>query len=532
MTIPRTDPFRPPVEQAVATRGVRLEKLVEDQLQAQIDASIPVATLQPHKITAAVHEDLYGLTELGGLSVQTSAGRACLDVTVYNHNSTVHLLTASATNYIKVTAAGVVLSSTVAFSSGQIPLWIVTTDATGVTVTTDVRAVIARGGGGGGGGGGTLDTAYDFPTPGTGSGRIILTADGAVELQNLEADTNPNLDIVRAAADINAQPSAYLARVSGETLPRVGVFGNQLAFSVAGVSYTGFLRLIGTQVMGLHNTSVGNALEFLSMSKPSTPLGGYVRLYPRVFGTGLSTFLLDQLGRELGPLGEKAQATVFGKGPSGGMEPPLSGTWSDGLWGSLAPAASWTPTGAMSVANNTGAGRGRYMQAQAAAGVGLDAGVESLAQFWSNKGDAYLIRFELPSVSTIRMFVGVAAQTLATMVGADNPGANHMGIQFSTPRGDANWQFTERGSSATQVVTNTTVGVSTATFYLQLITGSLTQMVLLDSTLSPLATRSVGVTTKPGGSTALSIIVGIENQSAGATASIRWYQISQHARDG
>jgi hypothetical protein len=49
-------------------------------------------------------------------------------------------LTASQTNYVEATRAGVVSKNTTAFTPGQIPLYTVTTNATAVTGYTDYRA--------------------------------------------------------------------------------------------------------------------------------------------------------------------------------------------------------------------------------------------------------------------------------------------------------------------------------------------------------------------------------------------------------
>ena len=68
----------------------------------------------------------------------------------------------------------------------------------------------------GGGGGGTLDAAYDFG--GTGAGRTINATDGAVLIQNADADTNPNLELGRASAD--AARAALWSRITGDTNPR------------------------------------------------------------------------------------------------------------------------------------------------------------------------------------------------------------------------------------------------------------------------------------------------------------------------
>jgi len=523
LTLPRKDPLAPKPEQSVPQRAVRIEKIVEGDLQEQIDASIPASTLPDHSILA--HDNAYALTVAGGLSVVIAGGRAQLDHVVYEHGPTAFSLTASTTNYISISGTGTLTASTSAFSSGQIPLWQVTTDASSVGGQIDKRAVFARGGGGGGG---TLDDAYDFGS--VGGGRIIFTTDGPVRLENTEADALPNLEIARSATDINTQPAIWV-RATTSAQPEMAIDGNSLGFGpgLATAPDIWFTRE-ATGVAGFHNNgTVGQTVEFKSVTTPSAPGGNISRMYNRVFGTQSAMFLKDQNGREYGPLGYKMAGTVFGRGAAGGMESSQSATWSDGLWGTLAPAASWTAPGTPSMGNSTGSGGGRYADFASGAVSGNDAGIESQTVFWANKGDAYLFRFELPSSSLVRYFVGIAAQTLTTMVGADNPGTNHLGIQYSTPRGDTTWKFTERGTGS-QVVTDTTLGMGVTAMYLQVLTGTITQMILLDAGMTVLATRSVGALNKPGGSTLVRMIAGCETQT-NAAKSVRVYQMAHHATE-
>jgi hypothetical protein len=65
-------------------------------------------------------------------------------------------------------------------------------------------------------------------------------------------------------------------------------------------------------------------------------------------------------------------------------------------------------------------------------------------------------RVGVVDVTSIRTFVGLANQTIATMVGNDNPAGHTIGFQFSTNRADANWQFQTKDNT-TQNVINTTI---------------------------------------------------------------------------
>lgn len=356
----------------------------------------------------------------------------------------------------------------------------------------------------------------------------------------IQDDDNDTFDDVEVGTDPDFATHGRAATAAvfdkwlkgAELSPRIQLQDDGLALGDGSVVDL-FLRRIADKVFGLYQTAAdGNALEITGMTAPGAAAGNSLRLYARTFGTGVGAFLKDQNGTELGPIGMKEQATIQGRGPSGGLEAPRTTNWYDGAWGTLGPPAAaglWTPTGTPSVANDTGARRGRHIAFLSGAVAGNDAGIETPAVFFANENDSYLIRFFLPDITNIRFFAGVAAQTLTTMVGADNPGTNHLGIQFSTPRADANWQFTERGTGA-QVLTNSGVAaLATEPFYIQIITGTVTQMTLLDSIFRPVATRLVGVLSKPGGTVAVAIIAGIETQTA-AGRTLQLYHINHHAR--
>ncbi len=66
-------------------------------------------------------------------------------------------------------------------------------------------------------------------------------------------------------------------------------------------------------------------------------------------------------------------------------------------------------------------------------------------------GFFYAARVGVVDVTSITVFSGMADQTIATMVGADNPAGNHVGFQFSTGRGDTNWMFTTKDGTTQNV---------------------------------------------------------------------------------
>ncbi len=53
----------------------------------------------------------------------------------------------------------------------------------------------------------------------------------------------------------------------------------------------------------------------------------------------------------------------------------------------------------------------------------------------------YHWKFGLEQTNDIRMFYGMADQDFATMTGSDDPPGNYVGVQFSDPRTDTNFQF-------------------------------------------------------------------------------------------
>jgi hypothetical protein len=66
--------------------------------------------------------------------------------------------------------------------------------------------------------------------------------------------------------------------------------------------------------------------------------------------------------------------------------------------------------------------------------------------------------------TTARIFVGMIDQTIATSIGSDNPAGNIAAFQFSSFRGDTNWQFVTKDNS-TQNLVNTGFGFSGNSVY-------------------------------------------------------------------
>lgn len=96
------------------------------------------------------------------------------------------------------------------------------------------------------------------------------------------------------------------------------------------------------------------------------------------------------------------------------------------------------------------------------------AGVTQATNQWfrgsatGSNGYFYVGRVSVPDASYgagatgTRIWIGLSSQTSLTMTNADNPVGDYSGFQYSTNRGDANWQFMTKNNT-TQNVVNTTL---------------------------------------------------------------------------
>lgn len=141
-------------------------------------------------------------------------------------------------------------------------------------------------------------------------------------------------------------------------------------------------------------------------------------------------------------------------------------------------------------------------------------------------GFFYMTRVGVVDTTSIRVFSGMADQTIATMVGADNPSGNHVGFQFSTGRGDANWQFTTKDNS-TQSVTNTGMAFSANKVYdLYFMCTKQCASITWEIQNVTDGTKATGTTSSnlPSTSTALRMVLGVESQTT-AAKNIRMQQM-------
>ncbi len=165
------------------TPNLDLTYLTSGQLQPEVtvngdlnalDALLPLAASfanNPATTTGLTYGYYGGYLWSGTTATVVAAGTAAL--------------TASTTNYVQITMAGVVSANTTGFTSGQIPMATVITDSASITSIADKRPMTV----GGGGGGGmtnpmtTLDDIIVGGTSGTPTRFAAPTAAGTYALQ-------------------------------------------------------------------------------------------------------------------------------------------------------------------------------------------------------------------------------------------------------------------------------------------------------------------------------------------------------------
>jgi len=131
----------------------------------------------------------------------------------------------------------------------------------------------------------------------------------------------------------------------------------------------------------------------------------------------------------------------------------------------------------------------------------------------------FVVNLKLVSTALVRGFWGLADRTLAIMCGADNPVGSYIGLQYSSPRADANWQFVSK-DNVTQNIHDTGVAVSTDAVYARFTLNDSVPSILaelLDAAYAVVATYTF-VANLPATATGLWPVVGIETQTAAGKA--------------
>lgn len=198
----------------------------------------------------------------------------------------------------------------------------------------------------------------------------------------------------------------------------------------------GGLASFDAKVSSINNSQAGAIVQYLNVMQRgmSSPYA-----IPLFAGAGQRNIL---------PITTIAPASIIGFGTSGEYPQAFVG-FAGGArreYGLPAPTVTGTET-----FNNSAASKmfGNYATGAVA---GNDAGLHYANVLRGDMEYDLVVRFRMPSVASIRGFIGFADQTLPTMVGADNPAGNYVGLQFSTPRADTNFKCVSKDNVTQNLV--------------------------------------------------------------------------------
>jgi len=91
----------------------------------------------------------------------------------------------------------------------------------------------------------------------------------------------------------------------------------------------------------------------------------------------------------------------------------------------------------------------------------------------------FQVSFEIPTITNVRVAIGMGTGT-STVQNADNPGSPHVSLQYSTSRGDSNFQISHYNSSQTLVDTGVAMDTSQHHFVIDVISEQSVIVRLLD----------------------------------------------------
>lgn len=378
-----------------------------------------------------------------------------------------------------------------------------------------------------------------------GTVRHQIAAVGILYQGFVAAEANPRARLQTNMIEFGggaAAPDTWMAREStagftmrrtqttqAPTLRGMSSSDTQPRWSIGGVSTQGFqMGAGGSAALDTHFRrveagvwEVTDVLELVTRAgNPTTPIN-----YPRLFVKGSTPaggtdvprhYTIDGVGRVFGPLG-----TMRGVFSPHGMVGSMGGFGVGGIvtdinsYGLLANPTKVLNGGTESKSYQTIDHNFFYEQTTAAV-IDADVGFE-WGKHVSGEGPVSLsYLFRIDSAANIRLFIGYTNQTLATMLGADNPAGVYFGLQFSTARADTNWQWVEKGVGGTQVLTDSGVAAgTTAGFLISLYqSGSvcLSQLFGFDST--PLGSEVMLNTDMPGTTEELRLVAGLRPLAA------------------
>lgn len=191
-----------------------------------------------------------------------------------------------------------------------------------------------------------------------------------------------------------------------------------------------------------------------------------------------------------------------GRGQLGGYS--VDGTAAAG-WGFLLPSGSVYSTVTKAVDSD-----GLHAQLNTSSTNGNAAYFQNTAAVTERDVSPILVvKFAITSTASIRFFAGLSSVIAATMLGADDPVAEYAGLQYSTNRGDTNWQFVSKDGT-TQNKVDSGQAASTSIFYVRITVDESVPNVkveLLDSTFAVLASNTF-TSNLPAAATDLRVVVG------------------------
>lgn len=166
-----------------------------------------------------------------------------------------------------------------------------------------------------------------------------------------------------------------------------------------------------------------------------------------------------------------------------------------------------TLTGTRSANLDTNGARLAYLTA---AVTNDKAGIEGKQQWRRDLNLKAYFKIKIDSIANIRLFVGFADQTLATMLGSDNPAGNYCGLQYSSARPDSNFQYCNKDNT-TQQLTNSNKAASTNLFHFFIFTFSNQIIYMLNraDVAAPVPDRQTVTLNMPVATANLQLVVGI-----------------------
>ena len=161
---------------------------------------------------------------------------------------------------------------------------------------------------------------------------------------------------------------------------------------------------------------------------------------------------------------------------------------------------------------DTALGNFAFLTQDTGAVINSQAGLEFPLHLVTASSPTLVNYFRISSLADVRLFIGYSDQTLATMAGSDNPAGSYIGLQFSSARGDTNWQYVAKDGT-TQLLTDSGVAASTNFFILRIgyDPAAIVHMALFNNSWSPLGSVVDLTTNLPANTISVRLNHGIQN---------------------